>query len=110
MNKLVFFVQGSANNPYKVTFQKNDGKLSAYCTCPAGDHGQFCKHRIKILGGITDGIVSPNQHDVVIMKSWLNGTDIEVAIVGVMEAEQQYEIAKNKLTAAKKLLAKAFRD
>lgn len=110
MKELIFFVQGSAKEPYKVTFQKNGVNLSAYCTCPAGDKGQYCKHRFNILGRISDGIVSGNSLEVEIAASWLPGTDVEAAINNVIDAEEQFEMAKRKLTEAKKLLARSFRD
>jgi len=110
MKESIFFVQGSAKEPYKVTFRKNDSNLSAYCTCPAGDNGQYCKHRFNILGNITDGIVSGNELDVEIVASWLKGTDVETALNNVMDAEEQFENAKVKLAVAKKQLARAFRD
>jgi len=109
MNKLIFFVQGSAKEPYKVIFQKNDSNLSAYCTCPAGDNGQYCKHRFNILGGITDGIVSANELDVKVVTSWLTGTDVEAALNDVMDAEEQFETAKRNLTSAKKNLSRVLR-
>jgi len=110
MELLQFLVQGSAKEPYRVTFQKSDNNLSAYCTCPAGDNGQYCKHRFNILGGIADGIVSGNELEVNIVASWLSGTDVEVALNEVMDAEQRFERAKRELSAAKKRLAVAFRD
>lgn len=62
-----FLVQGSALEPYKVTFKKVGGNLSAYCTCPAGENGMYCKHRFNILEGSTKGIVSGNEADVQIV-------------------------------------------
>ena len=54
MERIDFLVQGSAFHPYEVKFLKRSEKnLSAYCTCPAGDNGQYCKHRFSILEGIT---------------------------------------------------------
>jgi len=110
MQELIFSVQGSAKEPYKVTFRKNGNNLSAYCTCPAGDNGQYCKHRFNIFGSLTDGIVSANKFEVDIVASWLSGTDVETALNEVMSAEEQFEIAKLNLSSAKKRLAKAFRD
>jgi len=110
MKKLIFLVKGSAPEPYKVTFQKTDTNLSAHCTCPAGDNGQYCKHRFNILGGISEGIVSGNEVDVETVASWLPGTDVEAAINQLMDAEAKYEQAKLELTVAKKSLAIAFRD
>lgn len=110
MDIINFLVQGSSNEPYKVTFQKNGSNLSAFCTCPAGDNGQYCKHRFSILGGFHDGIVSGNKEDVEIVVSWLTGTDVEAAMNAVMDAEEKSEQAKRVLSEAKKRLAKAFRD
>jgi hypothetical protein len=110
MNELIFSVQGSAKEPYKVTFKKNGNNLSASCTCPAGENGQYCKHRFNILGGITDSVVSGNELDIDIVASWLLGTDVELALNEIMDAEEKFEIAKLNLSLAKKKLAKAFRD
>jgi len=110
MEEICFLVQGSAEEPYKVTFRKNGNDLSAHCTCPAGENGQYCKHRINILCGITHGIVSENEAKVKVVNLWLQGTDVEVALTAFIDAEKKYERAKLELTAAKKRLARAFRD
>jgi hypothetical protein len=110
MEEICFLVQGSAEEPYTVTFRKNGHNLSAYCTCPAGENGQHCKHRMNILVGITHGIVSGNETEVQVITSWLPGTDVEAALTAVIDAEKRYERAKSELSAAKKRLAKSFRD
>lgn len=110
MDTIRFLVQGSSTEPYKVTFQKNGNNLSAFCTCPAGDNGQYCKHRFSILGGFSDEIVSVNESDVQTVAAWLPGTDIEAAMNAVMNAEEKFDLAKRDLSEAKKRLAKAFRD
>jgi len=110
MEEIYFLVQGSADEPYKVTFQKKGNNLSVYCTCPAGENGQYCKHRIRILEGCNEGIASGNKDEVMIVKSWLRGTDVEAALMGLIDAQKQYEKIKRELSVAKKRLAKAFRD
>jgi len=110
MEEIGFIVQGSAEEPYRVTFRKKGNNLSAYCTCPAGDNGQYCKHQINILCGITQGIVSDNEANVQVVMSWLPGTDLEAALLSVLDAEKQCEKAKTELSAAKKRLARAFRE
>ncbi|MDR0290575.1 MAG: SWIM zinc finger domain-containing protein [Treponema sp.] len=52
---LVFFVQGSAPEPYQVIFYPEPFSIS--CTCQAGVSGIPCKHRIAILSGQNPGIV-----------------------------------------------------
>ncbi|MGC8775541.1 MAG: hypothetical protein ACP5R6_09830, partial [Chlorobaculum sp.] len=82
-----------------------------YCSCSAGENGQYCKHRFNILEGITKGIVSDNLlDDVKIVQSWLSGTDVEAAIIKMRELESEAERIKKELSAAKKEVAKAMRD
>jgi hypothetical protein len=107
--ELVFYVQGSATEPYKVTFRRKGNNISAQCTCQAGENGLHCKHRVGILGGSRDGIVSGNEEEVKVVMSWLPGTIIEAAIKAFVEADRQCEESKRALSAAKKRLAIAFR-
>ena len=111
MQEYRFLVQGSAADPYEVHFIQKDGSnLSAYCSCPAGSNGMYCKHRMNILAGLVDGIVSPNAQDVATVHSWLPGTDIERAMQEVVALEKEAEAIKKRLGSAKKSLAKAMLD
>ena len=109
MEELIFSVQGSAKDPYEVTSRKDGNSLSVHCTCPAGENRQQCKHRVRILRGTPDGIVSGNAEDLKVVKSWLVGTDLEAALETFVIAEEQHERAEKELLAAKKRLTKALR-
>lgn len=50
-SEVEFFVQGSAAEPYHVTFLGAGEKLTASCTCPAGRKRCFCKHVAGLLAG-----------------------------------------------------------
>jgi hypothetical protein len=111
MEEITFKVQGSVLEPYDVLFvRRSPANISAYCTCPAGENGQCCKHRFSILDGIEKGVVSDNTDQVAIVKSWLPGTDVEVALKKVQEIEIEAAKIKKQLSAAKKDVAKAMRD
>lgn len=101
--EIMFKVQGSAELPYEVTF-KNDEELTAKCSCPAGEKKQLCKHRLQILYGVLDGIVSGNEADVATVASWLPGSKVERALLEVEQAEQKVEEAKKAVSVAKKQL------
>lgn len=105
-----FLVQGSAGNPYEVSFRREGSNLSAYCTCPAGANGMYCKHRVAILNGMTQGVVSGNASEVGEVAGWLSGTDVEAAMDEVEALEVQMDQIKNALSKAKKNLAKSMRD
>ena len=111
MEEIGFDVQGSAPEPYRVIFiRRSPTNLSAFCTCPAGENGQYCKHRFSILAGSETGVVSHNLSDVKVVQSWLAGTDVEHALQGVHELETEAEKLKKQLSIAKQQLAKAMRD
>lgn len=84
--------------------------LSARCTCPAGVVGQYCKHRIRILEGNDEGVVSGNQTEVATIASWLSGTDVELVFKQLREAEHRFEEAKGEVSTLKKKFAKALQD
>ena len=109
MEKYTFIVQGSADEPYQVVFRRNGTVINAQCSCPAGISGQYCKHRIRILHGETEGIISQNIDCVSIVSSWLPGSNIENALIKVNEAEKNLALAKKALLDAKKELALSFR-
>ena len=106
-----FLVQGSAAEPYRVSFQRRDAKnISAYCTCPAGESGMYCKHRVRILRGSLDGVVSKNTADVPTVAGWLAGSDVEKALRTIDELEKEAERVKKALSAAKKALSQCLLD
>jgi len=110
MGEITFHVQGSAPEPYFVRFSKNGSNLTALCTCPAGGVGQYCKHRMRILEGSDEGIVSGNEAEVATVVSLLPGTDVEAAMTQLREAESRLEKAKTDVSALKKKLAKTLHD
>lgn len=110
METVIFKVQGSAEKPYTTLFKRSGANLTANCSCPAGQVGQYCKHRINILNGIVDGIVSGNESEVQTILLWLKGTDVELALKQVQEAEENLEETKKQLNGFKKKLARALLD
>jgi len=108
LNELSFLVKGSAADPYEVTFIKDGDSLTALCTCPAGQFGNFCKHRITILDGDGKAIVSDNANRVPTIVEWLQGTDVAAALIEFRNLEKTGGGSKNELAAAKKKLARAM--
>jgi uncharacterized Zn finger protein len=110
-DSIAFLVQGSAPEPYEVLFRRRpDANLSAYCNCPAGENGMHCKHRIRILQGLVDGIVSKNLADVQEIVKWLPGTDVEENLRTVLTLEKEADRIKTALSAAKHALARCLLD
>lgn len=109
MKTIQFLVQGSAKEPYEVRFVLSGDNLSAFCTCPAGKGGQYCKHRFQILEGDPEGVVSGNADEVSTVAGWLPGTDLAAAMALLVEAERRLEREKAAVSEAKKHVALAMR-
>ena len=108
MKELTISVKGSSADPYEVTFIKDGDSLTALCSCPAGQYGNFCKHRISILDGNGDAIVSDNGDKVSTILEWLQGTDVAAALSEFRELEEASDTPKSTLVAAKRKLARAM--
>lgn len=108
MQELVFHVKGSAKEPYEVIFIKDGDSLTALCNCPAGSHGNACKHRLSIIEGKPRGIVSDNADQVPLIVEWLAGTDVEAALIELRRVEKDPDAAKSAVSAAKRTLARAM--
>ncbi|WP_156762708.1 hypothetical protein [Woeseia oceani] len=108
MKELKFLVKGSAPQPYELLFIKDGNSLTAICNCPAGEHGNFCKHRISLLDGKPKGLVSDNAEQVAVVVEWLVGTDVETALLELRVVEKDKAAPKADLVAAKRKLARAM--
>ena len=107
-NKIKFLVQGSSDEPYEVIFSKEGGRFTASCTCTAGQYGRCCRHRLNILAGERDDIVSDNHEVVDTVQSWLLGTLLESTLSNVEEAERIAAEARRNLSSAKNRLAQVM--
>ena len=110
MSKMIreFSVQGSEAEPYKVIFEKDETSLRGSCTCRAGIFGQLCKHRLLILGGLTDGVVSSSLDDVGEVASWLAGTNVAAALADLAALEAEKAVIETRIKQAKKVVAQAL--
>ncbi len=100
--KIVFSVQGSKADPYKVTFEKTDSGIKALCSCAAGKNGQSCKHRNRILKGEITDIVSSNANDVNVVTGWFRGGELDQIQRQIAEKEQSLDKLKSEIDKLKK--------
>jgi uncharacterized Zn finger protein len=55
-------ISSSGDSEYLVDFIVDDnGKLSVFCDCPAGEWGRFCKHKWRLLHGDESMLADPAQ-------------------------------------------------
>lgn len=51
-------------SPYKVNFIIKDDLLRIYCSCPAGTHGQLCKHKTSFIEGDSNMLYDISQQQL----------------------------------------------
>ena len=100
VKQLIFLVKGSSSDAYELTFIKDGSSLTALCTCPAGQFGNLCKHRLAILDGRYGSISSGNTDQAPTVTEWLAGTDVEAALSELREAENTDECTFRSLRRA----------
>jgi len=108
MEQLTLQVKGSSSDPYELTFIKDGDSLTALCTCPAGNFGGSCKHRVAIFDNDAAAVVDSDEGKVAVVVEWLAGTDVEAALQEMRDASAAPHATKASLAAAKKKLARAM--
>lgn len=85
--ELIFLIQGSSPNPFRVCFRREGETLSATCTCNAGVLGKLCKHRLGLMKGDPFGLVGGSTEQVSLIQELFQGTAGEPALKDLLDAE-----------------------
>jgi hypothetical protein len=109
MHRVEFTVRGTRGDLYTCTFEREGNNLNAFCTCPDGRAGSYCKHRFALIDGDRSIVVSDNAHEVEEISEMIMGTDVEAAGIALAEAMDAVERAEEMLTKAKRDFARALR-
>lgn len=105
---LRFVVEGSNGDEYRVTLTRDATRANAFCICPAGENGQYCKHRIALLDGDISSLLSDNSADVESLKTFIRGSDLEEAHHAMCVDTKAYNTAKSHFDKAKRALTKSM--
>lgn len=81
--RIEFLVQGSAVEPYRVSFWRVGNNVKSSCTCQAGKNGLACKHRLSLLEGDVTNLLSSSPDSFKKLQRLLEGSDVEAALRGV---------------------------
>lgn len=80
MEKIIFYVQGSEKEPYKVTFWRKEKDFKSACSCKAGKKGMYCKHRLDLLEGNLTNLSSDNYEDLEKVYKMLENSDLGILL------------------------------
>lgn len=101
----------SGDEPYIVDFIKENGLLSVFCNCTAGDWGKFCKHKWQVLSGDRSMLYSPEDEEKLQqVEEWVSESSFSSLYVDVNELEEQVAQLKARIKKAKKDAEKKMRE
>lgn len=81
--RIEFLVQGSASEPYRVSFWRVGDNVKSSCTCQAGKNGLACKHRLSLLDGDVTNLMSSTSDSFPRLQRMLEGSDVGAALRAV---------------------------
>lgn len=108
MERHEFTIKGSAEDPYQIVFTRAGGIIVGLCSCPAGQNGMACKHRLGILTGDKKICADLDTACLESVRSWLPGSAIALALEDLAAAEQALAEVQADIKNAKKRLSQGL--
>ncbi len=97
-----FLIQSrSSGSQYIIGVFEEDGRPVMTCTCPAGEMGSFCKHRIALIEGDFSEVIR-STHDPVGIGPALAGSELSASVQQMREQELTIKAAQTVLKMIKK--------
>ena len=103
MEKTLLALSSDGVTSYKVVFRRETSKLIVVCSCPAGEMGRLCRHKLGLLAGDNDMLSSPKHvPDLEEVQSWIKGSRFPTLIVQLKETEIEMARTKKRLSELKR--------
>ena len=93
-----FLVQGSAPEPYRVSFWRVGDSVKSSCTCQAGKNGLACKHRLNLLDGDITNLASSSPNSFLNLQRMLEGSDVGAALHALDSVSSPYHTIEKLLS------------
>ena len=112
MDNITFLAKSSSGeDPYKVDFINDNGRLIVKCNCPAGRFGKFCKHKMRLIKGNYEILFDENQDDdLEEMQDIIQNSGYLSLIIDLSKAEKAVREAEEDLKKVKKDVALAMKS
>lgn len=101
-------ISSSTGEVYFIELSRDGDNLTCTCSCPAGQNGTHCKHRLGVLRGDASTVSAGDTDKMHLISDMLAGTDVAVALDRMHGLEAQKVEIDRQLKAAKKALARTL--
>ena len=96
---------------YVVQFVRESGKLSIFCSCPAGEFGRYCKHKLSFLKGESALLTDTSDADSIsAVREWVRESSYAALLAEIDLAETDAKNAQSRVQDLKKKLERAMKE
>ena len=96
---------------YEVRFVRESGRLSVFCSCPAGEFGKYCKHKHSFLSGESVLLTDTSDADSVsTIQEWVRESRYSPLLAAVNLAESEAKKAQSRVQDLKRKLERAMAE
>lgn len=99
------------DEPYKVVFRYEEGLLRILCNCPAGQFGQFCKHKVSLALKDPKMLFDQKQKDQLDRAyEWVKASSLTDLFDEIRRIERELEDMKKRLKSAKAMAGRVMTE
>ena len=96
---------------YEVQFVRESGKLSVFCSCPAGEFGKYCKHKLSFLSGESTLLTDTSDvNSISAVQEWVRESGYPSLLAEIDLAETEVKKAQSRVQDLKKKVERAMRE
>lgn len=105
MSSYIFQYVSPAPTPYEVVVVHENDVVTLTCTCDAGLQGDLCKHRLNLLAGSREGILSDNAAEAKRIPTLVEQSNLAGLLREWQDAQKQAALAEQRANEIKKRIA-----
>jgi len=111
MEILVLIKSSSQPEPYGVTVSVESDALAIRCTCPAGEWGKYCKHKVAVVLGDTTTLYGDDQLGCFEeARKWVVASSLPTLFAEISDAEKKAAAATALAKKTKEKVARAMNE
>ena len=106
--EITLLARSETSDPFKVTFTKDEDKLTITCTCPEGVHGEFCQHKLRLASNDIMMLQHPGQNSAMLNAHvWVIESPISDKLIKLLELQGEDEQDEDAISKAEAEIAAA---
>jgi hypothetical protein len=110
-NEITLLARNETDEPFKVTFTRDENNLTITCTCPEGAHGEFCEHKFRLASNDIMMLQHPGQNSAMLSAHvWVIETPISDMLIHLLQLQGQEKQDEEAISKAKAEIGKAMRE